>query len=472
VTGLRPGRRQRPPAAVAALPLLPLMAMAAAVMAATAAPARAQQPPPAYPYPAYPYGDPGAPAGVPEAMDLPPSNVELDERLDRTEELVLRRQPSVSWDGYIDFGFFATGGNGSGYIQDFGHAAMPQYAGQYGWVFLGDILAPVVNSRGEAADLGDAPGVDRFDSVHSRGAPGFIINEANVTLHSALRPNALVTASVNLVPRTGNDFRLGDVFDMDLAQLEWLPTESQRTSIFVGKMESVLGIEYRERKANRRFGITPSLIARYTTGTALGLKLRTKFGSGDWLVLAGAVTNGSNVVEQFHFHNEVDSNAGKTASGRLALRIPSWDGWELGVSGSWGAQDRALASTDVLWFAGVDLMATLGPIGVKAEWLTGRGPGNEQDAVYGLDLDGGGYLELDFAWQALGLIVRGEFRDADVWLGSERLYVTKSWRATFGARWTITDQAVIKAEYLHNGEYGGLPQVANDVFTSSLVLSY
>ena len=57
----------------------------------------------------------------------------------------------------------------------------PHYAGQFGWVFLGDILAPAVNSRGEVADLGDAPGVDRFDSINSRGAPGFIVNEVNLT---------------------------------------------------------------------------------------------------------------------------------------------------------------------------------------------------------------------------------------------------------------------------------------------------
>ena len=39
-----------------------------------------------------------------------------------------------------------------------------------------------------------------------------------------------------------------------------------------------MGIEYRERKASQRFGITPTLIARYTTGTPLGLKVRSKLG--------------------------------------------------------------------------------------------------------------------------------------------------------------------------------------------------
>ena len=47
-------------------------------------------------------------------------------------------------------------------------------------MFLGDILAPAVNTRGEVADLGPAPGVTRYDSINSRGAPGFIANEVNL----------------------------------------------------------------------------------------------------------------------------------------------------------------------------------------------------------------------------------------------------------------------------------------------------
>src|SRR4029079_8451779 len=102
--------------------------------------------------------------------------------------------------------------------------------------------------------------------------------------------SALATASVNFAPRTGSNFNLGDFFDVDIAQLEWMPTQSQKTSIFVWRFDSVIGIEYRERKANQRFGITPSLISRYTVGTALGLKLRTKLGPEDLLVIAAAVT--------------------------------------------------------------------------------------------------------------------------------------------------------------------------------------
>lgn len=409
----------------------------------------------------------------PEEPVLPPDLVDLDQRLRRTEELVLNRQPTVTWGGYIDFGFFVPTGNGSGYAQDFGHRHLPELANRSGWVFLGDILAPTVNSRGEAADLGEAPGDPRFDSINSRGKPGFLLSEANFTLRSALTPSAIITASFNLVPRTGNQFRLGDFFDLDIAQVEWMPTASGRTSLFAGKTESVIGIEYRDRKANRRFGITPSLMARYTTGPALGVKVRSKFGPQDLVVVAAAVTNGSNTTEQFHFYDETDSNAGKTISGRLSVQSPTRIKAELGVSGSWGSQDRSLSSTDAMWFVGADLIGQAGPIDVKAQWLKGKAPGNPGEDVYALDLRNGGYLELDASLgPSLGIYGRGEFRDADVWLGSERFYRTKSWRATLGGRWVLTERAVVKAEYLRNGEYGGLPQVKNDVFTSSLVLSY
>jgi hypothetical protein len=398
----------------------------------------------------------------------------FEQRLAQSEQLVRGSQPIVTLGGYVDLGYFVPGGNnGAGYVEDFGHQLFPGY-GNFGWVFLGDILAPAVNSRGEVADLGNAPGVDRYDTINSRGAPGFIANEINLTLRSALTPTALVTASLNFTPRTGSNFSLGDVFDADIAQIEWLPTDSQRTSIFVGKMDSVLGIEYRDRKSDKRFGITPSLLARYTTGTALGVKIRSKFGSNDWLVLAAALTNGSNTVEAWHFYDEIDSNAGKTASGRLSVRLPLPFWLELGASGSYGPQDRATDTAHPMWFVGGDLLAHIGGrVDLKAEYLKGGADGEASQGVYGLRLHGGGYLEMDaMLTSSFGLIGRGEYRDALVWLSDQRAYLTKGWRATGGVRWVATTRAVLKAEYLHNGEYGGIPNIADDVFTTSLVMGF
>jgi hypothetical protein len=428
------------------------------------------------------------PAGAQEGDD--PERLEtVEERLNLLERAVVEGRPRVSLLGFVDLGFFATQGDGTGIVQDLGPAAsryFPGEADRYAWVFLGDLLSTAVNTRGEPADLGNPPGVDRFDGIASRGAPGFIANEVNLRLRVAVAENALASASVSFAPRSAADFRSGDAFEVELAQLEWMLGATRRTSIFVGKIDPVIGIEYRERKSDRRFGITPSLIARYTTGTPVGLKIRSKLGASERVVIAAAVTNGSSGIEGFHFHDEIDSNAGKTGSARLSVAPPFPFDLELGVSGEWGSQDRALDSRDALWFVGVDARARIGPVVVKAEWLRGHGAG-ERAATYpeahrpwGLTLDSGGYLEVNVhVAEPLGLLARMEHRDARVSLGNpeapggaDRLYVTRSWRATAGARWAFSERLVWKVEFLKNGEYGGVPTIANDVFTTSLVLSF
>jgi hypothetical protein len=417
---------------------------------------------------------------------------ELKEEVRQLRDVVAGRKPAYTLSAYADVGFFVPQGDGSGFIQDLGPPEsryFPEYAGRYGWVFLGDILAPAVNSRGEPADLAEPPGVDRQDLIDSNGAPSFIVNELNLTLNGALAQTVLGTASINFLPRTGRDFRLGDAFDVDIAALEWLVGDRGRTSIFVGKFDSVVGIEYLSRKANRRFGITPSLIARYTTGTPVGIKVRSRLGDGEWLILAAALTNGSSVIEPFHFYDETDSNAGKTASGRIAIAPPFPSlpfRLEIGASGMYGAQDRALDSRHPIWFAGADLQLLTPRFQLKAEWLRGSADGevgppvNLAHRVYGLRLNNGGYAQFTgILSRLIGVLFRAEMRDAFVWLGdptlpegAERLYVTKSWRVTVGMRAVISERIVAKIEYLHNGEYGGVPPIPNDVFTSSVVMSY
>jgi hypothetical protein len=442
--------------------VLPLLARAAL--------AQELAPPLNAPPPEPPPLAPGAPADTTEAE---PSVT--DELIRQNEALAARERQVLTLGGYADFGFFVPEGTGSGYYLATNQEVLqsfPQYAG-YSWVFPGDILAPVVNTRGEVADLGTAAGVDRYDGIHSGGAPGFIANELNLRLRATPIPTAIITGSVNFTPRTGSNFHLGDMLDVDLMQLEWLPTESQRTSFFVGKIESVLGIEYRQRKSDTRFGVTPSLIARYTTGTALGLKVRSKFGDHDLVTVAVALTNGSNTTEQFFFYDETDRNLGKTVSGRLSIHPPLPFFLELGGSGSYGAQDRVTNSEHPMWFAGPDLMASIGPVDLLAQWLTGHSAGDAAQDAYALALHGGGYVELHAmvtSW--LGLLGRMEYRSADITLPPQRAYVSRNWRATAGARWVIETWAVLKAEYLHNAEYGAVRAIPDDVFTSSLVLTF
>jgi hypothetical protein len=337
-----------------------------------------------------------------------------------------------------------------------------------------------VNTRGEPADLGDAPGltVPRYDGINSDGASSFILNEINLRPRYQLSDNAIMRASVNFAPRTGSDFALGDTVDADLAELEYLITKDGKTSFFAGKILPVFGIEYKEKKSDQRFGITPSLISRYTVGSQLGLKIRSKL-LDDWLILAGSVTNGSSTIEMFHFYNETDRNQFKTLNGRAAVSIPvgrlyrSDDRLEIGLSGEYGTPDRATNDSRKMWFVGGDLQYLGVNYSLKAQIMKGKSPGLFDQGVWGLELNWSGYAEFNWLLHPnFGLYVRGDFRDAFVTLGMDRLYITKQARFTGGVRVIINSHIVVKAEYLHNEEYGGITAFDNDVATSSLVLAF
>ena len=192
-----------------------------------------------------------APAGTNLAVDA----ATLEQRLAQSEALVRNNQPTVQLGGYVDLGYFVPEGDGVGYVEDFGHSTFRNTIRcctrptGFGWVFLGDILAPAVNTRGEVADLGRA---GRHALRQHQLARRARLHRQRGERDAALGADAaaLVSASVNFTPRTGRDFRLGDVFDVDIAQVEWLPTESQETSLFAGKIDPVIGIEYRDRKSD------------------------------------------------------------------------------------------------------------------------------------------------------------------------------------------------------------------------------
>jgi hypothetical protein len=405
---------------------------------------------------------------------------ELRERLKRTEDAARNTKSPMTIGGYADLGFFVPRGNGgAGWVRDAGNLQFPEYS-RFAWTFLGDILATTVNTRGEAADLGEGPGVNRFDSVNSNGAPSFMVNELNLRLGYTLTDRALVRTSVNFMPRSGDEFSLGDFMEVDLAELEYLLTDDGNTSLFVGKSLPTFGVEYKERKSDQRFGVTPSLMHRYTSGTQLGIKLRSKL-LRDWLVLAAGATNGSSVTEQFHFISEVDQNSGKTLSGRAAISVPvgdlfqaiAGDRLELGASGEWGPQDKAHDNSGAMWFAGLDLQYLGSGYALKAQVMRGAAPGSDSGRAWGLKLRNSGYVEANWQMLArLGVVARAEARDAFVHLAQERAYLTKQMRVTGGLRFVFSSNVVLKAEYLHNREFGGIREFMNDVFTSSLVLAY
>lgn len=428
-----------------------------------------------------------------EQVDLLEQQVaELSARLKQTEEQQRAAANSpLTIHGYVDFGFFAPIGNGGvGFSEDVGNTQYPNLDGLYSWTFVGDILGSPINTRGEAASLGDPVGLTapRFDSVNSRGAPGFIANEVNLRLGYALSERAIMRTSVNFVPRSGREFALGDFVDVDLAEVEYVATDDGNTSIFAGKILPVFGIEYKERKSDQRFGITPSLVHRYTSGPQLGVKVRSKL-LQQWLIVAASVTNNSSGTEQFHFQSEIDRNAGKTMNGRVAVSIPvgrllrgnEGDKLELGASGEFGAQDWALDNNDLfsssntgnIWFWGADLQYLSTNFAVKAQFIRGKAPGTPDGTAWRLDLKNSGYLE--FNWQVIpwfGFLLRAEQRDAFVAQAMVRAYVTEQRRYTAGVRFVFSPHAMLKVEYLNNREFGNTNQFKNDMFTTSLVLSH
>jgi hypothetical protein len=413
--------------------------------------------------------------------DLQKQIEELRVRLREKDEEAVRNADRLSINGYVDFGYFLPIGNkGIGWVRDVGNKQFPA-ANAYSWTFVGDILSTAVNTRGEPADLGDAPGISRYDSINSDGAQGFLVNELNMRLGYQLSERALLHTSINFTPRSGiQDFSLGDQVDIDLAEVEYVLTADGKTSLFAGKTLPVFGIEYKERKSDQRFGITPSLIDRYTAGPQLGLKFRSKL-LKDWIILAGAVSNNSSVIEPFHFYSEVDKNSGKTLSGRGAISVPmgllasalQGDRLELAMSGLWGSQDRASDNSGKTSFWGFDLQYLGADYSLKAQWMKGKSAGLPSELVWELKLRASGYVEVDwqmFSW--LGVMVRGSQRNADVILGMERIYITRSRQLTAGIRFVFNPNAMLKLEYIRNMEYGGVAEFKNDIATSSLVLHF
>ena len=196
-------------------------------------------------------------------------------------------------------------------------------------------------------------------------------------------------------------------------------------------------------------------------------------------MLAGSVTNGSSTIEMFHFYNETDRNNFKTLNGRAAVSAPvgrlyrSDDRLEIGLSGEWGTPDRATYNSNKMWFVGGDLQYLGVNYALKAQIMKGKSPGLADQGVWGLELNWSGYAEINWLpLSYLGFIARAEFRDAMVTLGTDRLYLTKQARFTGGVRVVINSHVVVKAEYLHNKEYGGITAFDNDVATSSMVLAF
>jgi hypothetical protein len=418
---------------------------------------------------------------VPAAEEAP-----ADEGPDGFTPDEAQAQEVVRFTGYLDVGFAKATGNGSSFLANDSRVPL-----DYG----NDAFAPMVNSRGDVAST-DTQG--RFTngflprSVGIGSRPSFLINTASVDVRIQPRGVPLfVFVRAQLMPRL---LPTGDVTRLDLQQAfgRYSPFKAHELAFFLGRFDSVFGIEYLENEANLRLGITPSLTARYTTGQGLGAKVFYRVQvPGLWSAFslnASATSNGTRIealVPVFASLTGAVVGAGRLGYELNLQKVQA----KLGFSALYGNRSDvplglgtqwALAGDVRLNAFGFSLAAelthledsrTATTIDVATPKQTGLGPA---ELASGFVVTGG-WVRLGYTlpWttsvlSAATLYARYDRREGR-FVDFTQL---KTARWTFGARVDLWDFLALKAEYLTNRELAGAPLVDNDVFTSSAVFTW
>jgi hypothetical protein len=225
----------------------------------------------------------------------------------------------LSINGYVDVGFAKAQGDGTSFAP--GDTRVPL---DYGV----DTFAPAVNSRGDVASTDPGPGrtVNGFvpRSAGIGGRPSFLLNTLNVDL-KYVTPGAplMVFSRVQFLPRFMGDAGEATRVVVEQAFGRLVPFDSQEMALSVGKFDSVFGIEYLDNQANIRTGITPSLIARYTTGQSIGAKAFYRIQIAPLssaLSLNVAATNSGNFVEALQ-PPDASLTGAPVGSGRLGYEL-------------------------------------------------------------------------------------------------------------------------------------------------------
>jgi hypothetical protein len=388
--------------------------------------------------------------------------------------------PALSLLGYVDFGFAKAGGDGTSFPP--GDNRVPA---DYGV----DTFAPAVNSRGDVAsiDSGGRP-TNGFlpRSVNIAGRPSFLINTINQDLRYQT-PHVMAFVRLQVLPRWGGD-GAGNVTSLFVEQAFGRVTPLEGRELFVagGKFDSVFGIEYLDNAALYRIGITPSLFARYTTGTALGLKTfyRQQI-PGLWsaLSLNIAATNGSNFVEALQ-PPDASLTGVPILSGRFGyeLNLPGVQ-VKLGGSALRGPRNDQFDRHALLTMFGFDARLLLAGLSLSGEYVyvdEEEGAGSKQTGAGGYPIASEFYAKGFWAQAAYALpLAFGPLRAVTPYARYERRHawfegfrpITVA-RGTAGLRIDLWKSLVLKGEYLINQELEGAPTVDNDVLTTSVVYSW
>ncbi|HUJ57893.1 MAG TPA: hypothetical protein VLX92_05360 [Kofleriaceae bacterium] len=371
---------------------------------------------------------------------------------------------------FVDVGGYAVGGDGSGIRSDIGHLYYPKYAGRLAgqWVFMGDPLSTTINSLGEPADTSDSRSVP-VDNLKSGNNPSLIVNSLGLAIGKNVGHHISISALAELLPRP-----TGTIVDLEYAHIDLRPTEDENLVIEAGKIDSVLGVEYRSQDAPNRLGVTPSLICRYTCGRPFGVEARWVHGG---LTATGSITDGDNFDERFEPSVTVHASSLPTGAGHLQWTFPVGQGLELGVSGAIGPQADQPDLAVVQWHVGFDArLSDLDGWNAVAEYVQGLQPGKTTtitpcNAAPCLDYKGA-YLLVDrrvTSW--FTPYVRLDWRDAVHQNGVVFVYESHVARATLGVHFELTSRILAKAEYTFNRELGNIPQFPDDIVTTSIVVA-
>lgn len=390
-------------------------------------------------------------------------------------------QDPIRFTGYLDVGFAKATGNGSSFRSNDDRVPL-----DYG----NDAFAPAVNSRGEVAST-DSTG--RFTngflprSVGIGSTPSLLLNtlSADVRVQPRNVP-VFLFARLQLMPRL---LSTGDVTRVELQQAfgRLSPFKAHEFAVFLGRFDSVFGIEYLENEANLRLGITPSLTARYTTGHGLGAKAfyRLQVASlwSAFSVNLAGTTNGTRIEALVPVSASLTGAVVGSARLGYELNLQKVQ-VKLGVSGLYGPRnDVRVGPAKQLAIAGDlrvnafgfslagEILRLIDEPGAGALKVTGT---THAELASGFQVTGGwarlGYT-LPFtspAFTGATLYVRYDRRHGQF----EGFTQLQTDRLTGGVRVDLFEVLALKAEVLLNRELAGAPLVDNDVFTSSAVFTW
>jgi hypothetical protein len=394
----------------------------------------------------------------------------------------LASKPELVVSGYIDVGFADAGGDGTSFALD--DSRVPA---DYGV----DAFAPAINSRGEVASTdagGRLTGGFLPRSAGTGGRPSFLLNTVNFDArYEGQRVPVMLFTRVQLLPRFG-ERGTETLLTLDQAFGRLTPFESHDLMLSVGKFDSAFGVESLQNQATARTGITPSLLARYTTGTPVGAKLFYRYQSAPlWSAVSAnvAVTNAPPFVEALQ-PPEISLTGSLVGSGRLSweLNLPRLQ-CTLGGSAMVGPRNdqgdpdvsqRALGADARLSFWGLTLIGEYVDVdqdeSATADKRTGQGA--QTSIVSGFHARGFtvlGVYELPLYWGPLRKVaLYARFGQHQAWFDSHASFTVQ--RLTGGVRLDFWDMLALKGEYLANQEIAGAPGVDNDVVAASAVYSF